>query len=87
MRTYRVADAAPASDSDHADDNNAPDIWKQYITEYEADVCQDTSFTEQTIDEEYTTYILSLPKRASVLDTIKFWEVSISPHRYCYSSY
>ena len=53
-------------------------MWKQYIADYEADVVgEDTSFTEQTIDEEFTTYILSLPKCAGALDTIKFWEVSV----------
>jgi hypothetical protein len=80
MRTYRVADEleVAALDSAQADDEKVPDMWKQYIADYEADIMgEDTSFTEQTIDEEYTAYILSLPKRAGTLDTIKFWEVSV----------
>lgn len=78
MRTYRVADEVATLDSAQADDEDVPNMWEQYIADYEADVVgKDTSFTEQTIDEEFTTYILSLPKRASALDTIKFWEVSV----------
>ena len=77
MRTYCVADEVTASDSAQADEK-VPDMWEQYIADYEADVGgKDMSFTEHTIDEEYTTYILSLPKHASTLDAIKFWEVSI----------
>lgn len=51
----------------------------QYLENYESLVADDdTSFMEQTIDEEYTSYTSSVPKGpgASKLDPIKFWEVS-----------
>lgn len=38
---------------------------------------EDTSFTQETVDEEYTGYVNSLPKRAVALDPLKFWEVSV----------
>jgi hypothetical protein len=51
------------------------DPWEYYVADYEADVEADTSFTKQTIEEEYNTYILSLPKGNLTLDMVKFWEV------------
>ena len=37
---------------------------------------EDTSIIEETVDEEYRSYVSSAPKRTAELDPLKFWEVS-----------
>jgi hypothetical protein len=49
----------------------------QLMNEYEDEQAEeDTSFTEETVDEEYENYVRGVPKRAGAVDTLKFWEVS-----------
>lgn len=55
---------------------NPPSQFLQLMIDYD-DEQADTSFTEETVDEEYNSYVSSVPKRASALDPLKFWEVSI----------
>lgn len=45
---------------------------------------EDTSFTEETVEDEYTGYVSSLPKRPLELDPLKFWGVSIYNCHSCY---
>jgi hypothetical protein len=78
MRSYRAADEDAASEAggETEESRGTIDAWQQYVADYEADIAgEETSFTQQTIDEEFSTYILSVPKRAVGLNTIKFWEV------------
>lgn len=74
MRNYRTIDET-ASNNDPSTLTKAIDAWEQYVADYEADVEGDISITEQTIDDEFNAYNLSLPNRNVVLDTVKFWEV------------
>ena len=34
---------------------------------------EDTSFTEETVEDEYIGYVSSLPRRPLELDPLKFW--------------
>jgi hypothetical protein len=52
-----------------------PHAFLQHMMDYE-DEQEDTSLTEETIDEEFNSYVNSVPKRAAALDPLKFWEVS-----------
>jgi hypothetical protein len=47
----------------------------QHMIDYE-DEQEDASFTGETIDEEFSSYINSVPKRTAALDPLKFWAVS-----------
>jgi hypothetical protein len=56
---------------------NPPSQFLQLMNDYEDEQAEgDASFTEETIDEEYKSYVSSVPKRAGALDALKFWEVS-----------
>jgi hypothetical protein len=82
MRNYRTIDeTTPVNDQSRT---AAPtravqvDPWQHSMNDYDAEVQADLSFTapeQSTIDEEFNTYIMSIPKRTVALDTIKFWEV------------
>ena len=66
---------------------NQPSQFLQLMNEYEDEQAEeedDALDLEETIDEEYSSYINSVPKHAAVLDPLKFWEVSIDN---CHSSY
>jgi hypothetical protein len=64
---------------------NPPSQFLQLMIDYDDEQAdQDISFSEETIDEEYTGYVSSLPKRAVELDPLKFWEVSIYNCHSCY---
>jgi hypothetical protein len=78
MKKYRVVDPEETAENQHETAAGTMDPWQQYIADYEADFEANTSFGEQTIEEEFTTYILSLPKRSAGLDAVKFWEVCLS---------
>ena len=65
-----------------------PSQFLQLMNDYEEEQAdKDTSFTEETVDEEYNNYANSVPKRkaaAAALDPLKFWEVSIYNCHSCY---
>jgi hypothetical protein len=79
MKKYCMANEQTALRNDKAElETKQIDPWQQYIADYEADVQEDISFTEQTVEEEFMAYITSVPqvKRPSqITDTIRFWEV------------
>ena len=80
MRNYRSDSDSESPDGDtSASPAQASESYMQYMETYEKDIAdEDTSFTGQTIDEEYSTYVASAPnlKRQAKLDPLKFWEVS-----------
>jgi hypothetical protein len=80
MRNYRTTDETTFNDQSTTMTKAAiqVDPWQYHIADYEADVDADTSITEQTTEEEFTAYIMSLPKQKAALDTVKFWEVCLS---------
>ena len=45
---------------------------------------EDTSFTEETVEDEYISYVSSLPRHPLELDPLKFWGVSIYNCHSCY---
>lgn len=74
MKKYRTDDEKAPSENVQADPNpQSIDAWQQYIADYEADVKGDVSVSEETIEDEFSAYVTSLPKRP--VNTIKFWEV------------
>jgi hypothetical protein len=83
MRKYRPDDVTlgpPPSTS-----ANPPSQFLQLMNDYEDEQTEgDASFSAETIDEEYSSYVSSVPKRAGALDPLKFWEVSIYNCRSCY---
>ena len=80
MRNYCLDSDSESPDGDtSASPAQASESYMQYMETYEKDIAdEDTSFTGQTIDEEYSTYVASAPnlKRQAKLDPLKFWEVS-----------
>lgn len=83
MRNYRSESESETSfdaGNTSASKAQAPnEAYEQYIDDYEKrNGAADASFTEQTIDDEYKTYVSSVPnpKRQAKLDPLKFWEVS-----------
>lgn len=78
MRKYR---------SDEVDDiiGTAPSVaatpapqFLQHMIDFDEEQDDgDTSITEETIDEEYSSYVSGVTRRMTVLDPLKFWEVSI----------
>jgi hypothetical protein len=79
MRNYRTIDETTCNDQSTTV-TKAVDPWQFYVADYDADVEADTSITEQTTEEEFTAYIMSLPKQKVALDTVKFWEVCCLAH-------
>jgi hypothetical protein len=80
MRKYR-------SDSDDGNITSAlraqqpqPEAFLQYIENYESHYADgEASMTELTIDDEFKSYVNSVPnpKLQATLDPLKFWAVSI----------
>lgn len=54
----------------------APQLLQHMMDFYNKQSEEDTSITEETIDEEYSSYVSSVLKCTAVLDPLKFWEVS-----------
>jgi hypothetical protein len=83
MRNYRTIDeTAPFNDQSGLSTTPTGavqvDPWQQTMNDYDAEVQADSSFAgpeQNTIEEEFNTYIMSIPKRTVAIDTIKFWEV------------
>jgi hypothetical protein len=81
MRKYRTIDET-TSENNQETPATAVDSWLFSIAKFEEEVASgensegeaDTD-SEHTIEEEFTTYIMSLPKRGVALDAVKFWEV------------
>jgi len=88
MRNYRSQSDSESSDDDRnvttaskAQPSQPTEAYLQFIAAYENNYAdEDASFTEQTIEEEYNTYVASVPnlkrQATSKLDPLKFWEVS-----------
>ena len=83
MRKYRPEEDLTLGLSSTA--ANPPSQFLQLMNNYKDEQAEeDASFTEETIDEEYTSYARSVPKRAGALDALKFWEVSFYNCNNCY---
>lgn len=62
----------------------ALDGWRDFVADFE-DELDDGKATfsrrgvpvQQTIEEEYSTYVMGAPSSGTTLDTLKFWQVSI----------
>jgi hypothetical protein len=83
MRKYRSNDSNDDNGDTITTAGTAPPptrlAFLQYLDDYEDAVADaDTSYTEQTIDEEFSSYTNSIPRRSAALDPIKFWEVSFA---------
>lgn len=77
MKKYRLAEEQTdisSIDPSLAETTKQIDSWQHYVADY-LDDQEDISVTVQTIKEEYAAYVTSLPKRGSVVDTVRFWEV------------
>ena len=62
----------------------ALDGWQNFVADFE-DELDDGNATfsrrrevtvQQTVEEEYATYIMGAPSSGTMLDTLKFWQVS-----------
>jgi hypothetical protein len=79
MRQYRSDKDDGTVDAPSSTAVAPPPQFLQHMIDYDDEHAEDTSFTEETIDDEYNSYINSVPKRAAAaaaLDPLKFWEVS-----------
>jgi hypothetical protein len=78
MKTYRTVDETTMQNNQSTAATSSAqvvDSWLFCVAEFEDEVeAADTSTELASIEEEFTTYITSLPKRAA-LDTFTFWEV------------
>lgn len=76
MKKYRLDNENPPSDSeDQAKQDPRINPWQWYVDDLESDDENDTSISEQTIEEEYSAYVTSHSRRSAAVDPIKFWEV------------
>lgn len=61
----------------------ALDGWQNFVAEFE-DELDDGKATfsrrevtvQKTVEEEYSTYVMGAPSSGTMLDTLKFWQVS-----------
>jgi hypothetical protein len=75
MKKYRPVGAQGIARGGHTAE--APkEAFLQFIDDYESNLEGDISITEQTIDDEFNTYVDGYSKRQAAIDSIKFWEVS-----------
>ena len=77
MRKYRAINET-TSQSNQNTPAIAVDSWLFSVAEFEDEVEEDEGAdtdSEHTIEEEFTTYIMSLPKHGVALDAVEFWEV------------
>ena len=73
MKKYRTDNEKAPSELQADPNPQSIDAWQQYIADYEADIKGDVSVSEETIEDEFSAYVTSLPKCPVI--TIKFWEV------------
>lgn len=77
MKKYRLEDKP--SSGPQSEDLAKPDTpinpWMWYVDDLESDDEKDMSISEQTIEEEYTSYATSVSRRSTTVNPIKFWEV------------
>jgi hypothetical protein len=62
---------------------SAVNPWHDIVAGYDAEL-DDGKATfsreatvQQTVEEEYSTYVMGAPSSGTTLDTLKFWQVSI----------
>lgn len=86
MRKYRPdEDEDDVTGGPSSNAVNPPSQFLQLMIDYDNEQAdEDTSFTQETIEEEYASYVSSVPKHATALDPLKFWEVSIYNCHSCY---
>jgi hypothetical protein len=59
--------------------------WQNLIANFEAELndgqatfTQETT-VQQTVEQEFSTYVMGARSSGTTLDTLKFWQVSITP--------
>jgi hypothetical protein len=87
MEKYRASDinsgsAAAEMQTSVIQSTSALDAWQDFIAEYEAELddgkatfSQDTA-VQQTVEQEYSTYVMGAPSSGTMLDTLNFWQAS-----------
>lgn len=62
----------------------ALDGWQNFVADFEDELDDGkATFTrrevtvKKTVEEEYSTYVMGAPSSGTMLDTLKFWQVSI----------
>jgi hypothetical protein len=86
MEEYRASGIGPTAEiqANATEFNAALDGWHDFIADFEREL-DDGKATfsrhkltvQQTVEEEYSTYVMGAPSSGTMLDTVKFWQVSI----------
>jgi hypothetical protein len=76
MKKYRPVDERHITASGSRTGEAPKEAFLQFIDDYESRLAGNISFTEQTIDDEFDTYVEGYSKRQPAVDPLKFWEVS-----------
>lgn len=81
MRKYRTINEM-TSQNNQKTPAIAVDSWLFSVAEFEEEVANEEKLvskaetdSEHVVEEEFTTYIMSLLKQGISLDVVKFWEV------------
>jgi hypothetical protein len=60
------------------------DGWHDFIADFEdrlddgkATFSRHAATVQQTVEEEYSTYVMGAPSSGMMLDTLKFWQVGV----------
>ena len=87
MGKYRASndDSGATVEQANASSQYTPALngWQNFVADFE-DELDDGKATflrrevtvQQTIEEEYSTYVMGTPSSGTMLDTLKFWQVS-----------
>lgn len=62
----------------------ALDGWYDFVADFEDELDdgkatfsrREVAAVQQTVEEEYSTYVMGAPSSGTTLDTLKFWQVS-----------
>jgi hypothetical protein len=62
----------------------ALDGWYDFVADFEDELDdgkatfsrREAATVQQTVEEEYSTYVMGAPSSGTMLDTLKFWQVS-----------
>lgn len=92
MEEYRGRDT-PTTVSITQHSNVALDSWQEFVVEYEAELADGRATfnhnpPRQTVQEEYSTYVMGALAAGSTSNTLEFWRVSFfpgNPHALLYS--
>ena len=86
MEKYRKSSSASSAEemqTSRAQFAPPLDGWQDFLADFETDLndgkatfSHKAAAVQQTVEEEYSTYVMGAPSSGTMLDTLKFWQVS-----------